>query len=91
MEWACTNCGRTYDEPPADVCSVCAHGTVVPATDAEPDRRAALLDRLRRALFDPGSFDAGLAETSKLVVAAFRILFVLSLFVLLAVAVSLLL
>lgn len=91
MEWACTNCGRTYDEPPADVCVVCGHGSVVPAESAKPDPRDAYLDSVRRALFDPSSLEHGLTSSGAIVDIAFRLVIVFSALFLLVVTVAALL
>lgn len=91
MEWACTNCGRTYDDPPDDVCLVCASGTIVPDDDAELQPRDAFLDRLRRVVVDPESIETDLTGTSGAVSLAFRLVAVLSVLILVAVGVAVLL
>ncbi|WP_255149672.1 hypothetical protein [Halorarius halobius] len=88
MEWACTNCGRTYYDPPDDVCEVCSAGTVVPATDVDQDGASGVLDRARRVVFDPGSLESGLTETNEVVSILFGVIAVLSVLLVLAVLVG---
>lgn len=88
MEWACTECGRTYDEPPADVCVACGNGALLPAEAAASDARDAYLDTVRRALLDPASLDRGLTSSRPMVDLVFRLVVVFSVLLLLVVVVA---
>lgn len=90
MEWACTECGRTYHEPP-ESCAICGNDTLVPGEDGRDSRGSTgildgFISRAKGVLFDPDTVDRGLLSDSQTVTAIFRVLAVVSgLLVLLAV------
>lgn len=78
MEWECTECGRTYSDPP-DPCPVCGGSAVVPEGSRSPggplDRAAA---RVWGVVFDPDSVSRPLTAVTPAVELAFRLLAVLA-------------
>lgn len=55
MPWVCTDCDRTYHDPPESDCHACG-GSVVPVgTDANASATDRAVSRMRDALFGTGS------------------------------------
>lgn len=74
MEWECTECGRTYHEPPG-ACAICGNEDLVPA-DADDDRFT--VGGVSDRLLDPLSAETSLAEFNAAVNVAFAVLVALS-------------
>jgi hypothetical protein len=81
-EWICTNCERTYHEPP-EQCGVCRNEVVIPREDYEA-RFGGLEGRLERArgrLLEPMASDRSLIADSRFVQVAFLAIAVLTVLV----------
>lgn len=74
MEWRCTECGRTHDEPP-EIC-VCGSANLEPRDDGGAGRFSLL--ELRKRLLEPADADRSLVRDEPYVTVAFRILLVLA-------------
>lgn len=89
MAWACTGCGRTYDEPPGS-CRVCGSDDLVPRDGGGSGDRFSFA-AVRSRLSDPGGSETSLVEYDPRVRLAFRVLVaVLALLVAVAVVAALL-
>ncbi|WP_276260871.1 hypothetical protein [Haloglomus litoreum] len=78
-EWICTNCERTYHEPP-DQCAICRNEVVIPRDDYEA-RFGGLEGRLERArgrLLEPMASDRSLVTDSRFVRVTFLAIAVLA-------------
>jgi hypothetical protein len=81
-EWICTNCERTYHEPP-EQCGVCRNEVVIPREEYEA-RFGGLEGRLERArgrLLEPMASDRSLIADSRFVQVAFLAIAVLTVLV----------
>jgi hypothetical protein len=78
-EWICTNCERTYHEPP-EQCAICRNEVVIPREDYEA-RFGGLEGRLERArgrLLEPMTSDRSLIAEGRVVQVAFLVITVLT-------------
>ena len=73
MDWVCTECERTYHEPPEE-CLVCGSGAVVPAEERGESRVDSLMANVRGALTDPSTVDRSLVRPESTVSLVFRLL-----------------
>lgn len=78
-EWICTECERTYHEPPAE-CQICGNEVVV--LREEYDRHGGgiqgALNRVSARLLDPRSVDRSLVAEGRFVQAAFLAIMLLA-------------